>query len=131
MKNFTLLAFVMIFLSACVKEDLTPLISESPDGITRLYVKVTFSNCDDSGQNCCNTEYVPVSDAEVYLYGDVDETAEVKFPLIEGKSNSAGIVKFENLENSEYDLEVKSLHGIIKQKVFIQEGKTTRIETRY
>jgi len=130
MKNFTLLAFMILFLSACVKEDIAPLVTDSPDGITRLYVKVTFFDC-YSGQSCPNTADVPVSNADVYLYENGNNITDGKTPLMQGQSDGAGLVRFEKLENSKYDLEVNCTYGTIKQKVHVEEGKTTRINIRY
>ena len=130
MKNFSLLTFAILFLSACMKEDVRPLVSESPDGITRLYVKVSFY--DDSDDHGCGDEIlVPVNNGEAFLFENSNETTDGKIIVMQGQTDGAGLVKFENLENTEYDLEVKSSHGTLEQKVFVQKGKITRIELRY
>ena len=130
MKNFTLLAFVFLLLSACVKEDITPLVSESEDGVTRLYVKVSFY--DDAGSHGCGDEVlVPIHNAEAILYEKSNEAAEGKIVLMNTQTNLSGLAKFEHLENDSYDLEVKSAHGVLEQTVFVEKGKTTRLDLRY
>ena len=130
MKNFTLLAFVILFLASCAKEDITPLVTESPDGITRLYVKVSFLDC-YAGQNCTNTEYVPVNNAEVYLYDNENGVVEGKNALMDGQTDGAGLVKFEHLENGEYLVKVHCEHGDMEKEVTVEPKKITRIELRY
>ena len=130
MKNFTLLAFVFLLFSSCVKEDLTPLVIESEDGITRLYVKVSFYDSSlDHG--CGEGEVVPVTDGEAFLYVKSNETADGKFSIMQGQTDAAGLIKFENLEGSDYELEVISPYGTKEQNVFAVSGKTTRIQVRF
>jgi len=130
MKKFTLLAFMILLLSACVKEDIGPLVTESADGVTRLYVKVSFY--DSSVSNGCDKEaLIPVTNAQAVLYEKNDEVTDEKIAIMQSQTDLAGLAKFEYLENSEYDLEINSQHGTLEQKVNIAEGKTTRIHIRY
>ena len=130
MKNFTLLTFLILLLSACVKEDIGPLISDSADGVTRLYVKVSFYD-DSASHGCGDEELVPLYNAKAVLYENSNEVTDGKIAIMQSQTNLAGLAKFEYLESSEYDLEVNSPHGTIEQKVHIEAGKTTRISLRY
>ena len=131
MKNFTLLVFVILFLSSCAKEDITPLVTESPDGITRLYVKVTFKDC-YSQQNCGNGyDFVPVANAAVFLYKDENSSIDDKNALTQGLTDGHGLAKFDAVEDGQYFIEVTSSYGKKDKKVVVEAGKITRIEIRY
>ena len=132
MKNFTLLAFVALLLSACAKEDFVPIISDSPDGTTQLYVKVVYSECDYDNQECDADKLLPLENSEVYLYENEDANIEGKSALMYDFVDDAGIVKFKDLQNTEYFLEVISrTKGTKTQKVTVETGKIKRIQIKY
>ena len=131
MKNFTLLAFVCLLLSACAKEDIVPIVTGSTDGTTQLFVKVTYKDC-YSDQNCGTDNYIPLDNAEVYLYENESASLEGKGALMQEITDDAGLVKFLELENTKYYLEViGGTKGKKSQKITLEPGKTTRIQFKY
>ena len=130
MKNFAFLAFILLLFSACQKEDITPAIFDSSDGITRLYVNVSFNDC-YSGQNCDASSSIPVYNADVYLYEKKEGVVDGEGAVLHDLTNGGGIAKFENMESKKYVLEVNCQQGNSEQEVYIEAGKTTKVNIKY